>query len=167
MAVIARCNGTVLVEHGRHIGVVAQGKSWLGTSVFVLALLTLIAVVNGVVQLLLQPGVGAVILVGALAPGWFALRLLRLRKAQRAAPAAEVPWLIFDLEGRVLRDHAQTVLAPLDQVVVKQALQLASSSSALRVELPSGAIVIARGSPFGDSVDGMLEALRIRGIKTA
>jgi hypothetical protein len=64
----------------------------------------------------------------------------------------------------VLRDHTGAVLAPLAHVSVGRTFQLGSSSRALSVAWQGGSTVIARGNPFGDSVDAVEDALRARGI---
>ena len=70
------------------------------------------------------------------------------------------PWLV--LEGGLLRDAAGNVLAPVAQIRVVRSFQLGSSSKALALELPGKKLVIARGTPFGDSVDELEAALLAR-----
>lgn len=164
MAVIARCNGTALVEDGPRLGVVEQGGGWLGTAVFIAALVALLALVNAVLLFTIALAAGVAVLAVALVAGFVAHRLWRRRRVLAASPAAEAPWLVFDREAGVLRDGDGAALSPLREVRLARAFQAGSSSKALRVQWRGGAKIIARGTPFGDSVDAVEHALRARGI---
>jgi hypothetical protein len=164
MPVIARCNGTLLVEEGGELRIVAQGGGWLGTAVYVTGLLTLIAMVNGLIQLTRSVSVGMPLLAFTMLLAAATTALLRRKRAVASSSGAAAPWLTFDFEARVLRDQAGAVLGSLDQVRAGRVWQLASSSRALRLKTPAGSFVIARGTPFGDSVDEVEDALRARGI---
>jgi hypothetical protein len=59
-----------------------------------------------------------------------------------------------------LVDGDGAVIAPLDEIGVERAWQAGSSSKALVVRHRGGRIVVARGNPFGDSVDAFEQALR-------
>lgn len=164
MLVIARCNGTLLIEDERSVRVVWQRGGWLGTAVFVAGLLTVIAFVNGLIQLTISVSVGMPLLALTMLLAAATTALMRRKRALASSSGATSPWLIFDFEARVLRDHVGAVLAPLDQVRAGRVWQMASSSRALRLTTPAGSFVIARGTPFGDSVDAVEAALRARGV---
>jgi hypothetical protein len=166
VTVIARCNGTQLVEDGRTLGLVEQGGGWLGTAVFVTVLVAAIVGVNGVAFAAMgNLAVGAGMIGGALVPAALAVAFLRAKRRRAAAPPGR-PWLVFDLDARTLRDEGGAVIAPLDQVRLARTWQAGSSSKALTARHAGGRIVIARGTPFGDAVDDLERALAARGIRT-
>lgn len=121
MTIVARCNGTLLVEEGDRLGVVEQGGGWIPVAVFVAGLLAFLLLVNGIVLVVISGLVGIALVGGAILPGAALVALLRLRRRRRAA---------------------------------------GSSSKALALRHPGGRIVLARGNPFGDSIDAVEHALR-------
>jgi hypothetical protein len=159
MTVVARCNGTLLVQDGDRLGVVEQGGGWIPVAIFVAALLAVIPLAAGVAFLFVQWPLGAGLLAGSTLGIAAVLGLVRLRRRVRAAPPG-APWLVFDRGARTLVDGEGAVIAPLDQVAVERAWQAGSSSKALVARHRGGRIVIARGNPFGDSVDAFEHALR-------
>ncbi|MFY0541440.1 hypothetical protein [Nannocystis pusilla] len=56
------------------------------------------------------------------------------------------------------------MLAPLAAVRIERVFQAASSARALALRWPQGSRTIARGSPFGETVDDCEAALRAQGI---
>ncbi len=161
--VIATCNEQVLCRRGDAL-VLARRPSAPGpTWVFVAALLAGIAGVNGVIQsVLAATGDGhplaAAVLLGLAALAGLALgRVLAVRR--RAAAGPPVPELVFDPGAGVLRDADGRVIAALADVRLERRMQLGSSSRALACAWPSGSRVIARGNPFGESVDTIAETL--------
>jgi hypothetical protein len=166
VTVIARCNGTLLVEDGPRLGVVAQGGGWTGTALFVTVLVAAILGINGAVMIVIaSPAVGAGLLAGAALAAAAAVALVRARR-RRAAAAPGRPWLTFDLAAGVLRGGDDAVIAPLAQVRLARTWQAGSSAKALTAHHGGGKIVIARGTPFGDAVDELERALAARGIRT-
>lgn len=162
MTIVARCNGTLLVEDGDRLGVAEQGGGWINVAVFVTGLLTVILLVNGVVMLSIVGLAGAVLVGGSLVLGAALVGLLRLRRRRRAAPPP-APWLVFDRGARAVIDSNGSQLASFDRVTIERAWQAGSSSKALVLRHPGGRIVIARGNPFGDSVDAF-EHVLTRGL---
>lgn len=158
--VVARCNGTVLTEADGRLGLVTIGGGWFGTAVFVAGLLTVIPGINAVVMLAMRQWLAGVILIAvAIAAGAATVAFHRRRRAARTAPPP-APWLIFDLPAGVVRDARGAALAPIAQVTLRRTFQVGSSSKALSLQLPAQTIVLARGTPFGDSVDALDDALR-------
>ncbi|MBZ0232410.1 MAG: hypothetical protein K8M05_08660 [Deltaproteobacteria bacterium] len=72
------------------------------------------------------------------------------------------PWLVFDRGAGALLDGNGATVAPLERITLEQVWQAGSSSKALAVRHPDGRVVIARGNPFGDSIDAVEHALRQR-----
>jgi hypothetical protein len=163
--VIAESAGVVLVENGPLIYFVDRRTGGLSIAVFVIALVAVIAGVNGGVLLAGGHAAGAVVLgVAVLAVAVLVLVLRSLRR-QRGRSLEHLPrTLIIDRDaGVVLRGDGRT-LAQLDAVRFVSVFQLGSSSRALACEHPGGRVVVCRGSPFSGSIGPHLEALRGRGL---
>ncbi len=167
--VVARCNGIEILDRGDEAWVVTKdvpSPVWT----MVAALLACITLGNGALQLIYgyakadrQHGIlGA----GLVLLGFVFIRLgMRFSRARREAE--ERPgktWLIF-ADGALL-DADRRELAALDALRVARTFQVASSSRALTLSWPSGSLVIARGNPFGDSVDEIESALQSLGVRS-
>ncbi|HUQ04537.1 MAG TPA: hypothetical protein VM261_18680 [Kofleriaceae bacterium] len=158
--IVARCNGTVLVEESDRLGIAEQGGSWIPAAIFVFGLLASILLVNGIVMLFtMSAAVGAGFTAGAVVFGVAAYLLLGLRRRKRDAPLP-APWLVFDRGGRTVVNGNGSQITTFDRVKLERAFQAGSSSKMLVMQHPGGRIVLARGNPFGDSVDAVEAALR-------
>jgi hypothetical protein len=159
---LARCNGTVLVEAARGIGLVEQGGGWIVVAIFVFGLLGLLLGVSGV-ALVVSGVLGALGMVAGAAVA-IALVVVLIKK-KRALATAELgpPWLVIDLEARAVLQHGRPPV-PLDQLRLERVFQAGSSSKALAL-VGAAKIVIARGNPFGDPVDDIERVLRARGVR--
>jgi hypothetical protein len=163
MKEIASCNDCVICERGHEI-VIARRPGGVGPTVlFVLALVAFILGANGVFQLVEAlrgrspwPLPLVMLTVAALLAGGF---VLALRKRRRDAAAPLVPELVIDAHRGVLLDPLGQLIAPLAQVQFERQLQLGSSSSALACRWPAGVQIIARGNPFGESIDDVADTL--------
>ena len=164
MSVVARCNGVILVEEDKVVRVVDQGGGWLGTAVFVTGLLTAILLAAGIAiaaSVMLVVGLGMI--GGGLVVGALTVMLFRMRKQKLASIDGHV-MLAFDFGSRsVLNKEGQRV-APLDQVRLTRTFQMGSSSKALALVIAGEKVVIARGNPFGDGIEGVEHALVSRGV---
>lgn len=158
MTILARCNGTVLVEVGTRVGVTEQSGGWLGTAIFIAALAATICIGGGV-GLAVTTSAMAGIAIAGLGFGALAstMLLVRARRASRAQ-ALPAPWLVFDRATRVVSDRTGAALCSFDECRIERVFQLASSSRALAVYCPEK-LVVARGTPFGDDVDSLMAAL--------
>ncbi|WP_434416800.1 hypothetical protein [Nannocystis pusilla] len=168
MAVVARCNGTELDRRDGELWIVERSAP-LHAAVFVLGLLAAILLVNAVVQAVFAIGgssghaIAAAIL--AVLGGAFAWLVVVVGRLGRRRAAAEPrPLLIVDFQSKQLLDAARRVLAPLAAVRVERVFQAASSARALSLRWPRGGRIIARGNPFGETVDECEAALRAQGI---
>lgn len=158
MTELARCNGTVLVADGDTVGVVERGGGWIGTAIFVSLLLALFTGLGGALALSASVPAGIVVIAGAL--GFGALAVVLIQKKRRDATAAlPAPWLVFDRSAGVIKNEHGEVVGPLAGLRIERVFQAGSSSKALAVYCPDKR-VIARGTPFGDDVDGLEAALR-------
>jgi hypothetical protein len=168
--IVARCNGLEIVDRGDEAWVVTKdvpSPVWL----MVAALLACVTLGNGTLQVMYgfaksdrQHGFLGV---GLLLLGFVFVRLgMRFNRARNEAQEAPgKPWLIF-AEG-ALRDAERRELAPLESIRWARTFQLASSSRALTLTWPAGSLVLARGNPFGDSVDEFVDALESLGVRSA
>lgn len=160
---LARCNGTILVEHDGKLGLVELGGGWIGTAIFVAILLAVIPGVGGAFLITVNPPAGLAMVAIAAVAATAAVLLIKRKRRSKESTAQPTPWLVFDLTARVVRNSSGAALGSLDQVRLERVFQAGSSSKALAVFCPSK-IVIARGTPFGDEVDQLERTLRSRGI---
>ena len=170
MQLLADNGGYVLAEDGARLLFFRRRilPTWLA---FVLGLLAVVALVNGVVQIVVaSTAAGAVLLaLGVLSGLGLRVVLARRRRAKAAALDPVTAVLAIDLRTRTLRDGLGSTLAPLDQVRIDRAMQATSSSRALRVSWPDGALVVYRGDPFAPrgSIAEPVAALQQRGLPVA
>ena len=166
--VVARCNGTEIVDRGDEVWIVMKD---LPSPVWPLiaGLLACITLINGTLQAVYagvkhvwQQGLLALVLLtfGAV---FIKVGIALRRAATKAEEAPAQPVLI--LEGGHLLDAQRRELAPLEAVTLSYVLQLTSSSKALTLTWPTGSLVVARGNPFGDPVDDCAAALEARGMR--
>jgi hypothetical protein len=170
MQMVARCNEMVLLEDGPRL-IIAERETVSATLLFVLGLVSFILGANAVVWLVVGLRGGGTLILGAcMAGGALVVGLglrLALRRRRQAAAAPPVTMLVLDRASGTLTDAGGRPLAALAQVGFATQLQLGSSSRALACRWPGGSTVIARGNPFGDSVDDFVDALAKAGFRTA
>lgn len=157
--VLAESNGVQVLQAGSKVYVADRGWGWVSTATFVFALAGFLLTVGPLVIAFSvgEPLVAGGMLVGLLAGSGVVL-VRRHREAQRQQPVTpRMVLLVLDLGEGAVRDGAGHALCALAQLQVGRAMQLASSSTALRASWPGGRKVIARGSPFGGDV-GPIEA---------
>lgn len=161
--ILASCNGTLLVESEGKLGIAERGGGWVGTALFVAVLLAVIPIGAGIGLLTTGEVAGLVpVAIGGFSAGVAAL-LFKRKRRDKAATTLPAPWLVFDLPAGVVRRGTGAELCKIDQVRIATEMQLASSSRMLVVYCPSR-VVIARGTPFGESVADFERALKNRGI---
>ncbi len=171
--ILCESAGWVLFEDGQRLVFADRGTSYRRVLLFVLALLALIAGVNGFVWLIkgLRSGemnllgilLAVAALLSALGVGW----LWQAEKRQRAVIPDEATWIaVLDLATQTFETPQGESLAPLANVRFEPAMQLASSSRALRASWPGGDLVVYRGSPFAGSYKEALEALSRHGVRS-
>ena len=170
--VLAQASGVKVVAIGRRVILARTDTGPYAIAAFVLGLLTANFGIGGIALLAVtvgEPGfptVGIVLAsIGAITA--FALvQVIKHIRAQKAKPLDQLPVLVtFDLADGVLLDSAGASLAPLGQVKVGRAFQLASSSPALIARFPGGSLKLVKGNPFAGGVRGIEAALRGRGIQ--
>jgi hypothetical protein len=169
--VVSRCNGAELVDQGGELWIIAK-RSPPHVASYLLGLIAVILLVNGIVQAVggaggnprLSVGAGAIMFAFGTV---FAFALVALRRHAARLAAAEDPGPLLILAGGRLLDGNRRDLVALGEVRYRKVMQLASSSRALALEWPTGEIIIARGNPFGDSIRGFVHALRSHGIAKA
>jgi len=157
--VLAESNGFQVLQADQQVYVVDRGWGWVSTASFVFGLVAFLFTVAPIVLAVVlgKPLLGAGVLLGALAIG----ALLGIRKArdkQRSQPVgARSVLLVIDLGASTVRELGGQRICALPELSIGRAMQLASSSRALRATWPGGRRVIARGTPFGGDV-GPIEA---------
>jgi hypothetical protein len=172
MRLLAESAGYVLLEDQSKLHFATRATNAGAVAVFVLALVTSILGINGVVQLVLWhaghgSAIAAAVLLGVAAVSalclWRARRWLRVCRARPVEGLGRIATV--DFECQALLDPTGRVLAPLSEVRFQLVMQMASSSRALAACWNGGQIVVARGSPFAGSVALIREALRQRGLR--
>jgi len=166
--IVARCNGTEIVDRGDEAWIVKRELPSLVWTM-VAGLLACVTLVNGTLQGIYaimrggsQHAVASVVLFG-LGYAFIRVGISLRRAATKAEEAPGKPWLIF-ADGLLL-DAERRELAPLESVRYTRTFQITSSSRSLTLTWPTGSAVIARGNPFGDSIDDFTAALESLGLR--
>jgi hypothetical protein len=163
---IATCNGYEVIEDGPRLYFIDRATNGFTIALFVLGLITLIAGLNGVVWAVSRQLLLSAILLGVAGVfGSIFVLVLRARRRRASRAWNELGALAFiDRQTGVAHDGGGQAVAPLGHVTFAPVFQLGSSSKALALKHPGGSIVIARGSPFGGSIDHFTDVLRARGL---
>jgi hypothetical protein len=172
MVKIADCGGYELFEDGPRLLFVQRATGAYSVGLFVLGLLVFILGVNGVLQIAIASSggsavAGVILLVLAVGAGAVIPLVLKAKRAQEAQPIDACVTLVVDRAQGVVADRAGRALAPLQGVIFRSAFQVGSSSRALEICYAGQAHVIARGSPFSGSIEGMSAALQQRGFRVS
>ena len=131
-----------------------------------LGLLTVIFGVNAVFMATMAELRGVALILGPLAV-LFAVSFIAVgRYRARRANAAGERIATIDLERGLVDDRGELV-APVSALSVKRTFQMTSSSRALELRWPGGAVVIARGNPFAGDVGAIEDALRQQGVSSS
>ena len=160
---IARCGSVTLEQAGRLLLIIDRGADWTHTARFVLGLLAVICSANTIVFAATAGLRSASFLLAPLAALFVAGFIAVGRYRAKRATAAGTRLVTIDLDRGLLNDRGE-VVAPLAALSLHRTFQLTSSSKAVELRWPSGAIEIARGSPFAGDVSAIENALHQRGI---
>lgn len=158
MTEVARCNGTVLVSDGDTVGLVEVGGGWINTAFFVTLLIALCMLGTGGALFTVDVTAAATVLAFGIVMVAVSTALLR-KKRRIAAAGLPAPWLVFDRTQGIVRTPDGARMCALAEVRIERVFQVGSSSKALAIFIPNE-LVIARGTPFGDSVDAVEQSLR-------
>ena len=165
MTELARCNGTVLVSSDDNtVGLVEVGGGWINTALFVVVLLALCTLSTGAALFTVDTRAAAAVLGFGIVMVASTVALFRKKRRVEGA-GLPAPWLVFDRHAGIVRTPDGARMCELSALRIERVFQVGSSSKALAIYLPNK-LVIARGTPFGDSVDAIESALR-RAIATA
>lgn len=172
MSRIAECNGFELLEEGPRLLFVERRTDNLLIAIFVAVLVAVLTSMNAFFQIVLAisgkgfPGLAAILALVAAAAVTLAVYLNRARKARMAGPPKPHQIaLVIDRDQGAIVDAAGQTVAPLDGVMFRSVFQVGSSSKALELCFAGGTRIIARGSPFGGSVEELIGPLRQRGFR--
>ena len=159
MTTLAKCGSRTLEQHDRRLYIVDHETDWTPTARFVLGLLTLICGANAVLMGMTPSLRNVAYLLGPLALVFAAMFIAigRYRAQQESTPGKRI--ITIDLDHGLLNDRDE-VVAPLSALSVRRVFQLTSSSKALELRWPNGAVEVARGNPFADDVGEIEHALR-------
>lgn len=165
---LAVSSGTVVYELNNQVIVARKPARWTTTFMFVTGLITLLACVNGAIQILLGAkgsisitllGIGLVFLV-------ITILVARYRRKVNSIPWNELEVVCkLDHAKGVVLDHREEIICDLSEARLKRQMQLTSSSSALVLIAGKKKIKLVKGSPFTGGVTAVHKALLERGIK--
>jgi hypothetical protein len=168
--VVARCNGVEILDRGDEAWIVRKELP-LAAWTMVAGLLACVTLVNGTLQGIYawvrggrEHALAAFVLLG-LGAAFVRVGMGASRARTKAEEAPGKTFLIVT-EGRLF-DAERRELAALESVRLTRTFQLGSSSRALTLVWPQGTLIIARGDPFGDSVDECEAALESLGMRRA
>jgi len=157
--VLAESNGFQVLQAGQVVYVVDRGWGWVSTAAFVFALVGFLMMAGSIIVAYTtgEPLVALGLLVGVLV-AFCAILVRRSRERKRGEPVAQrMVLLVIDIGASEVRDARDRKLCDLPHLQIGRAMQIGSSSAALRATWPAGKRVIARGTPFGGDV-GPIEA---------
>jgi len=162
--------GVVVAERGPLIVVIDRATGMMATVGFVLGVIAVITggfgmiclivaiVGGGLVGLPIPYGV-AFVAAGLLIAFCVVLVLRAIRERRDRPLQTYRPVAIFDRARRVFADADGHVLAPLEQVRFRKAMQIGSSSPKLVAYSPYGEWVLKRGNPFDGGIGNLDEVL--------
>ncbi len=157
--VLAESNGFQVLQAGQTVYVADRGWGWMSTAAFVFALVGVLMMAGAVVISYAtgEPRVAFGLLLGVFV-GSGALLVRRSREQKRDQPVTEaMVLLVIDVGAAEVREVGGQPICGLAELEIGRAMQIGSSSAALRASWPGGKRVIARGTPFGGDV-GPIEA---------
>ena len=173
-AILCESAGWVLFSQGPRLVFANRGTSYRRVLLFVLALLTLIFGVNGIVWFVVGIRSGEISMLGigltavAVLAAFGASRVWAADERERPAIPGEDAWVaVIDLETQVLESPTGESLAPLSSVRFVPVMQLGSSSRAVAAKWPGGSLVIYRGHPFAGSFHEAHTVLQRHGLETS
>ncbi len=159
--VVAESSGIAVVEQGGTLWVVDRKTGWVSTAIFVTGLNAGIGLLGGFALLFTVGWAGLIpMLFGGLGVVGL-MAILRWKRTREAAPLTSLPVLCaLDPNRRAVTDASGQAFASFEQVELKRAFQVASSSPALELVHPGGKILLVRGNPFGGGIDDVEHVLR-------
>lgn len=173
MKKLATSSGTVIYEDNNKLYLVKKPAQWTSTALFVIGLLAIITLVNGILQLFvlnsqsrIAEPVGAILMGAGILFAFIFWRVHSYRKKINNKPVSELECMcIIDLNNNNLLDAKQNILAPLAEVILKRKMQITSSSASLLLSWHTSALKIVEGNPFSGSVEAVENVLIAKGIK--
>lgn len=172
MTKLAAASGIIIYEDGLRVYISKRSATWISTFLFVTGILTIIFLINGLVQLFaLKDHAGPtklgiiLTLVGVFSAILF-WRAWVYKSKINARPFNELPTIaVIDLETKNLLNGQHQVLAPLQQVWLDRKMQITSSSPELIIRWNGGTLSLAKGNPFSGGVAPIEKALISKGIR--
>lgn len=164
--ILAKAGGYAIIEQDEKLIFINYGTNWLYTFNFVLIILLMITLINGIIQLILNNFlVGAVLCAVSLLTVFFLIMGIRSLKKNKNKPLEKLNTLIIvDLKSKELLNKKGELIAPLRLVRFGRVMQAFSSSYAIQVEWPQGSMIIARGNPFAGSSTNFIDILKKKGL---
>ena len=166
---VAESSGTVIFEREGKFFIAQRRARWINTALFVFGLLTVVFLINGILQLFVfaaeMKTAGMILFAVGTVFLFFFILLLRFRKKTRTLSPETLPFLcILDFNSGNLLDAFEKVLAPLSSVTIKRKMQIGSSSPKLVLSWDKKSLTIVKGNPFSGGVSAVETVLITKGI---
>jgi hypothetical protein len=173
MTKLATSSGTVIYEDDNKLRLVKKPALWTSTALFVIGLLAIIILANGILQLFILDSqsriaepVGTILVVAGTLFALIFWRVFSYRKKMNSKPVNELECIcIIDLNNNKLMDAKQNILAPLAEVTLQRKMQITSSSASLLLSWHTNALKIVEGNPFSGGIEAVENVLIAKGIK--
>lgn len=173
MTQLASSSGTAIYKDGNMLYIVKGRGAGINTFIFLVAILVIILLGNGVLQLTVfkqqipQSATLGLVFIGAGLAALFVLwRLWLYQKKLRSRPVSQPDYLaIIDKSNNTLLDGQNRMLAPLQQVFIARKMQLTSSSPELLLQWSGGSLTLVKGNPFSGGISAVEQVLLSNGIR--
>ncbi len=173
MIKLAEASGIVMYEDGSKLYISERPAKWTSVFLFVTGLLTLILLVNGILQLTAfkddntsSSAIGFALLGAGILFLLISWRVWLYSKKINAMPLHDLkPIAIFDFQNNQLLNGQQRLLAPIDQVWMSRKMQITSSSPELIVSWANGSLSLVKGNPFSGGMAAIEKALSAKGVR--
>lgn len=159
--VVAESSGIAVVQQDGTLWVVDRKTGWVSTAIFVTGLNAGIGLLGGFSLLFTVGWAGLFPMLFGVVGVAGLLAILRWKRSREAAPLESLTVLCaVDPSRRAITDASGQPIASFDQVELKRAFQVTSSSPALELHHPGGKILLVRGNPFGGGIEDVEEVLK-------
>ena len=169
MKKLAESSGVAAYEVGNKLYLSRRPAQWTTVFVFVAGLLTLITLVNGIIQLMApssSSNLGLILTGAALIFGLIFWKVWMYHKKIKALPLNELKNIcVLDFGSNTLFDNQQNALAPINMIWMAHKMQIGSSSPELLIRWDGGYISVVKGNPFAGSIENIKSALISKGIR--
>lgn len=173
MEKLVESSGIVIYKAGNKLHISKSSSIGTSTFLFVLALLAIILLANGVLQLTVfkdqlpdSEKLGYILMGIGIIFFFIFLLVWKQYKKQAARPLQLLHSIcIVDIENNMLLDSQLKMLAPINEAYITRKMQITSSSPELLLCWNGGTLSLAKGNPFSGGIASLEKVLVANGIK--